>query len=177
MVALAAAFRRSRFTGYDRSAEAVAAAGAEVSRRGLRNVQFAARDAAETLGHQSFDLVTAFDTIHDQAKPDRVLRNIADALRPRGTFLMVDVCASSHHHHNAGHPVGTFLYTISCMHCAPVSIAGGGPGLGAVWGEEQAVDMLRDAGFADVRVERPAHDLLNNYYIATRGGGRTDDRE
>ena len=171
MVALAAAFRRSRFTGYDCSAEAVAAAGAEASRRGLRNVHFAARDAAEPFGHHSFDLVTAFDAIHDQVKPDRVLKNIADALRPAGTFLMVDVRASSHHHHNVGHPVGPFLYAMSCIHCVSVSLAGGGPGLGAAWGEEKATDMLREAGFTDVHVARPEHDPFNNYYTATRTGG------
>ena len=39
----------------------------------------------------SIDVVTAFDAIHDQAFPDRVLAGIAAALRPGGMFLMVGI--------------------------------------------------------------------------------------
>ena len=56
---------------------------------------------------------------------------------------------------------------MSCMHCVPVSLAAGGPGLGAAWGEEKALDMLRAAGFRGVRVEQLPDDVLNNYYIAS----------
>jgi SAM-dependent methyltransferase len=41
------------------------------------------------------DLITAFDAIHDQAQPGRVLTMISDALRPDGVFLMIDIRASS----------------------------------------------------------------------------------
>jgi hypothetical protein len=53
------------------------------------------------------------------------------------------------------------------MHCMSVSLASGGPGLGAMWGKEKALEMLRDAGFGQVRVESLAHDPLNFYYIAS----------
>jgi SAM-dependent methyltransferase len=76
----------------------------------------------------TFDLITAFDAIHDQARPDAVLRNIAVALAPNGTFLMQDISGSSHVHTDIEHPFGPFLYTISCMHCMSVSLAAGGPG-------------------------------------------------
>jgi hypothetical protein len=56
---------------------------------------------------------------------------------------------------------------MSCMHCVPVSLAAGGPALGAAWGEEKATEMLRNAGFRSVRLERLADDILNNYYIAS----------
>jgi 2-polyprenyl-3-methyl-5-hydroxy-6-metoxy-1,4-benzoquinol methylase len=167
LIAMAAAFRRSRFTGYDIAADALACGRAEAARRGLRNVRFERRDAADAIEPRAFDLVTAIDAIHDQAKPANVLSNVAAALRPGGTFFMVDVRASSHHHKNIALPLGTFLYTMSCMHCMSVSLAGGGPGLGAAWGEELALQMLREAGFASVRVEHLEGDVLNNYYIAT----------
>jgi hypothetical protein len=51
-----------------------------------------------------------------------------------------------------------------------VSLAGGGPGLGAAWGKELALEMLSDAGFGDVRVETLPHDILNYYYLATPTG-------
>ena len=49
-----------------------------------------------------------------------------------------------------------------------VSLALGGDGLGAVWGEELALDMLKEAGFSDIDVQRVEGDIINNYYIAKR---------
>jgi SAM-dependent methyltransferase len=166
LIALAEAYPGSRFTGYDMSDQAVVAARAEARRRGLGNVRFDVQDAAEPCEKRAYDLVTAFDAIHDQAKPARVLKNIHDALRPGGIFLMQDILASSHLHHNLDNPVSTFIYTVSCMHCMSVSLANGGPGLGAAWGRELAVKMLGEAGFRDVRVERLPHDVINYYYVA-----------
>ena len=54
------------------------------------------------------------------------------------------------------------------MHCMSVSLARGGMGLGAAWGREKALEMLDDAGFAEVAVERLDHDLLNYYYLAPK---------
>ena len=75
-----------------------------------------------------------------------MLRNIAAALRPDGIFLMQDISGSSHLHEDIDHPFGPFLYTISCMHCMSVSLANGGPGLGAMWGKRKALEMLHEAG-------------------------------
>jgi SAM-dependent methyltransferase len=166
VIAMAGAYRRSRFSGFDIAADALASARAEAARRGLRNARFLQHDAADPVGPASYDLVMAIDAVHDQVKPDRVLSNVAAALRPGGTFFMVDVRASSHPHQNIALPLGTFLYTMSCMHCVSVSLAGGGPGLGAAWGEELALRMLEEAGFSSVRVEHLEGDLLNNYYVA-----------
>ncbi len=130
-------------------------------------MRFEAKDVAEINEPRAYDLITAFDAIHDQARPERVLKNIAAALRPGGIFLMQDIASSSHVHQDIGHPIGTFLYTVSCMHCMSVSLANGGPGLGAMWGRERATAMLREAGFRQVRVESLPHDIINDYYVAT----------
>jgi ubiquinone/menaquinone biosynthesis C-methylase UbiE len=164
---LAARYPQSQFAGYDLSEEGIRRAREEARRLGLTNVRFGVRDVAELRERSAYDLVTAFDAIHDQAKPAQVLRNIALALRSRGTFLMQDISGSGHVHTDVGHPFGTFLYTVSCMHCMPVSLASGGPGLGAMWGKETALRMLHEAGFRDVRVETLPHDALNFYYIAS----------
>ena len=166
---IAAAYPRSRFVGYDFSSEAVAAATAESIRRGLSNVRFETRDVALLDGEirNGFDLVTAFDAVHDQARPADVLRNVRAALRPGGTFLMQDILAHSCHHENMDNPFAPFIYTISCMHCMSVSLAHGGPGLGAAWGKETALRMLDDAGFKHTRVETLPHDPINFYYIST----------
>ena len=46
-----------------------------------------------------------------------------------------------------------------------VSLAGGGPGLGAMWGEERTREYLQAAGFTSVDVHQLRHDIQNNWYI------------
>jgi SAM-dependent methyltransferase len=163
---MAAAFPRSRFVGYDLSPEAIAAARAEASERGLANVRFEVRDVADLSDAGCFDLVTAFDAIHDQARPADVLAALRRALRPGGVFLMQDIRGTSHVDEDAAHPMAPFLYTVSCLHCMTVSLAAGGAGLGAMWGSETASRMLTEAGFGAVDVQTLPHDPLNYYYLA-----------
>ena len=162
---MAETFPRSRFVGCDFSREGIGRARAEAKRRGLTNLRFEVRDAATLDEVDAYDLIATFDAVHDQARPATVLRNIYRALRPDGVYLMQDIAGSSHVHHNMGHPMGPLLYTVSCMHCMTVSLAQGGDGLGAMWGEEKAQEMLVDAGFASVRIERLPHDVQNSYYV------------
>ena len=116
----------------------------------------------------AFDLVTAFDAIHDQAHPDVVLAGISRALRGDGTFLMQDIAGSSHVHEDKGNVMAPFLYTVSCLHCMTVSLSADGAGLGAMWGKELATKMLAEAGFGNVTVRELPHDALNYYYVATK---------
>jgi SAM-dependent methyltransferase len=165
---LAAAYPNSRLTGYDFSAEAIAAARAEAVELGLTNARFEVVDVATLDEVEAFDLVTAFDAIHDQAHPARVLAAVARALRKDGTFLMVDIKASSHVHENLEHPLAPFLYTVSTMHCMSVSLGLGGDGLGTAWGEQLAMSMLREAGFGRVDFAEVEADPINSYFICRR---------
>ena len=165
---IAAAYPRSRCVGYDFSAEGVAAARAEAAELGLENAEFVVRDAAALGEPERFDLVTAFDAIHDQAHPAQVLAGIAASLRPGGVFLMVDIQASSNLEDNVDHPFATFLYGVSTMHCMTVSLSLDGDGLGTVWGEQKARQMLADAGFTSVDVAQVEADAFNAYYIARK---------
>jgi 2-polyprenyl-3-methyl-5-hydroxy-6-metoxy-1,4-benzoquinol methylase len=166
---LAAAYPESTFVGYDFSQEAIDHARAEARLRDLGNVRFELRDVEDLSDVGPFDLVTAFDAIHDQAQPAAVLAGIAEALAPHGVFLMVDIRASSKPHENVGLPAAGFLYGISLMHCMTVSLAEGGVGLGTAWGEQRAVQMLREAGFGEVEVKALEGDFVNSYYVARRG--------
>jgi SAM-dependent methyltransferase len=166
---LAGAFPKSDFTGFDFVAENVLAAREEAERLGLMNSRFEVRDITALDLAGAFDLITAFDAIHDQAKPDVVLRKTAEALKPDGLFMMVDIAASSHLEENIDHRMGPLLYTVSCMHCMTVSLALDGAGLGTVWGKELATKMLYEAGFEKVEVKEIEGYDLDYFYIASKG--------
>ncbi|MCC7409598.1 MAG: methyltransferase domain-containing protein [Phycisphaeraceae bacterium] len=166
MTMLAEMFPRSTFRGYDLCEEPIMRALATVTAKGLTNVSFEVRDVTGFDEPGRYDLVMAFDAIHDQKDPASVLRGIRRALRPGGVFLMQDIAASSHLENNVGHPLGTFFYTISTMHCMTVSLAQDGAGLGTCWGRELAQIMLRDAGFTSIEITQLPHDMINDYYVA-----------
>ena len=162
---MAQRFPKSRFVGLDIAPDAIATAIAEADRAGLANTRFLVEDAAAFSAPATFDFITAFDAIHDQGSPRRVLRNIREALRADGVFLMVDIAASSQLECNPDNPLAPFLFTVSTMHCMTVSLARGGEGLGACRGEEKARELLAEAGFASVEVSRVEDDPLNAYYV------------
>ncbi|WP_454049531.1 class I SAM-dependent methyltransferase [Cellulomonas sp. Marseille-Q8402] len=165
---MARAFPASRFTGYDFSTAAVDAARAEAAALGLANATFEVRDVASLDVTGAYDLVTAFDAVHDQAEPATVLAQVRRALRPGGTFLMVDIQASSHVEQNLALPWAGYLYAISTYHCMSVSLGLGGAGLGTVWGVERAAAMLAEAGFDDVQQRQVSADPFNAYFVARR---------
>ena len=82
---------------------------------------------------------------------------------------MVDIAASSNLEENVEHPLGPILYAVSTTHCMTVSLAQGGEGLGTVWGEQKAMELLDEAGFTEVDVTWVEGDILNNYYISRKG--------
>lgn len=148
-VAVAArAFPASHFTGLDINPDVVAQAGEHKP----VNAEFVVGDAAELRADPPYDVITAFDAVHDQDRPDVVLRRIHDSLAPDGLFFMVDTNFSSHLERNVGNPLAALTYAISLMYCTTTSLAEGGAALGAVWGTEKASEMLVDAGFRHVDV-------------------------
>ena len=163
---MARRFPKSTFVGYDISSEGIAEASAAAP--GLANASFVVQDITRLETPAPFDLITAFDAIHDQADPAGVLRRVRAALSPGGTFLMLDVWASSDLTDNVGVPMAPYLYTMSTMHCMSVSLAGGGPGLGTAWGHQVATRMLHETGFTDVKLFERV-DPVNSLYVARFG--------
>jgi SAM-dependent methyltransferase len=166
---MAITYPNSRFTGMDLSREAIAYAREEAS--GLPNIEYIVRDLTdfdETAPPLAYDFVTTFDAVHDQAQPLRLLKGIYRTLADDGVYLMQDISGTGHLHGDTQHPIGTLLYTVSCMHCMTVSLAQGGEGVGAMWGEVMTRDYLQRAGFRSIEVHRLSHDIQNNWYVVRK---------
>ena len=125
-------------------------------------------DVATLDAPAKYDFITAFDAIHDQAHPRKVLKAIHDALKPDGVFLCVDIAGDSSHAGNMDHPLGTAFYAVSTFHCMTVSLALDGEGLGTMWGDQKARELLADAGFTRVDAEQVEGDIINAYYVCRK---------
>ncbi|MGB5211774.1 MAG: methyltransferase domain-containing protein [Gammaproteobacteria bacterium] len=166
LLRLAETYPESRFLGVDLCPDAFAETQVKAARLGLGNLTFKALDLSglETLGQ--FDLITGFDAVHDQKDPLGSLSMVRSSLRPDGVFLMQDIGGSRDLEKNIDNPFAPLLYTISLMHCTPISIGQGGAGLGAMWGVETAGEFLAAAGFGRVQTHRLPHDPINAYFVA-----------
>lgn len=166
---MAKAFPKSRFTGYDFSEEGIGIGRAEAKEWGLANAVFELKDAATLDGSKKYDLITVFDAIHDQAQPRKVLKAIANSLKPGGVFLCADIAGDSTHAGNMDHPMAPLMYAISTFHCMTVSLALGGEGLGTMWGKQKAHELFREAGFTSVEERGVEGDIMNVYYLCRKG--------
>ena len=121
-------FPLSRFTGYGISQEAIKNAQYKSLSTGNNNVDFTVNDVSKILDTQSnlsFDLITAFDAIHDQAETGTVLKNIVSLLTPgEGIFLMQYILSSSLLKNNLDHPlrnISLYYCMYSLYECIPCS--------------------------------------------------------
>ena len=176
---LAKQYPKSQFYGFDISEEAITLAKEEADKLGLQNVHFLVKDCSKFYPEyeEMFDYISANDAIHDQAYPAATLSSIFKMIKKGGIFSMVDVDAHSHPADNINVSQATLKYTLSLMHCMPVSLYfEGGAGLGTCWGRELATQMLKEAGFSNVVTKDYAGGSFNLSYIATKECDMSDTK-
>lgn len=166
LIILARAFPRSHFVGYDNYALAVDMARRRIAEAALKDrISIQLRDVSDGLP-ETYDLITAFDVVHDMVDPLQALRQIRAALAPGGTLMWTEFNVSENLGENLGHPVnlGKFAYSASTMYCMTTSLARGGAGIGTCIGH-QAEDLAREAGFTHFR-RLPLNDPFTVVYEA-----------
>jgi SAM-dependent methyltransferase len=168
LVVLARAFPCSTFVGYDLDEHAIARARAEANGAGLGNVTFEVADAARLTVATSFDVVCMFDALHDQVDPHAVLARLHDALVPGGTLFLREPRAADDLAGNLANPMAPIMYSVSTLHCLTVSLAHGGAGIGMVFGEQRAREMLLGAGFEEAAVHPAPGQPFDAVYVTRR---------
>lgn len=162
---LAQAFPASEVVGLDVSDAAVARAREAAARSGLGNLSHVTGSATHPPAGP-WDVVCAFDVIHDLAHPHEALAATRAVLAPDGVFLMIDSGAPATLEAQAGLAWAPMMYGVSIGHCLTVSLAQDGAGLGAMWGREAATTALAEAGFADVDTYELKGDPMDLLYVA-----------
>jgi SAM-dependent methyltransferase len=150
LLALARAFPRSRFAGFDADGASVDAARRAAREAGLEgSVRFDAVSAAAIPG-QGYDLVMCVESLHEMGDPPGVARRVRAALAAEGVWLIVEPFASGRLEDDAG-PWGRLVSSMSALHCLPVSLSDGGGALGPRAGAAAIAEVVRAAGFGRVR--------------------------
>jgi SAM-dependent methyltransferase len=150
-ILMAQAYPNSTFTGYDYHEPSLERATAAAKQAGVADrVAFKAAASKEFPG-KDFDLVAFFDCLHDMGDPVGAARHVRSALKPDGTWLIVEPFAGDRVEDNLN-PVGRVFYAASTMICTPASRSQEvGLGLGAQAGERKLRDVVTQGGFKRFR--------------------------
>jgi SAM-dependent methyltransferase len=150
-IIMARAFERSTFAGFDSHEPSVTAALKAAAEAGVgQRTRFDVATAQDFPG-TGYDLVCMFDCLHDMGDPVGAARQVRNALADDGALLLVEPFAGDRLADNVN-PVGRTYYGFSTVVCTPASLAQDvGLGLGAQAGEARLAEVLREAGFSQVR--------------------------
>jgi 2-polyprenyl-3-methyl-5-hydroxy-6-metoxy-1,4-benzoquinol methylase len=162
---MAAAYPNSEFHGYDLAEVAIRFARENLASTGLTNVNFHHADAVALPSDASFDLVLTWDCLHDMTDPAAAMRAIRGAIKPDGTWLIVDIAGQPTPEENHDHPLAGLLYGFSVLDCLGCGTsADDGAGLGTLgFAEPLARHMVADAGFTRFKVQH-FDNPLNAFY-------------
>ena len=165
VLALAEAFPRSRFYGYDISRHAIDRARSKAAESRFDNVEFHVTEAADVPASPAFDLILTLDCIHDMPRPDEAIAAIRRAIAPDGTWLIKDIRCGPDWSDNLRNPLLAMMYSTSVATCMSSAMSEpGGAGLGTLgFNPQLAESMAREAGFERFTVH-DFEDPANLYY-------------
>jgi 2-polyprenyl-3-methyl-5-hydroxy-6-metoxy-1,4-benzoquinol methylase len=165
-IALAEAYPKVRVDGFDVDDPSIATARQNAAKAGLQDrVTFAVRDAADPRLAGSYQLVTAFETIHDMANPVAALRAMRALVASGGAVLVADERVAETYA-APGDELERFMYGWSILHCLPVGmVAPPAVGTGTVMRPDTLRRYAREAGFSDIEVLQIEHDFWRFYRL------------
>ena len=161
-ILLAQEYPNSRFTGSDYHDQSIEIARKRAADAGVADrISFEVASAAGFSG-AGYDLAATFDCLHDMGDPLAAARHVRQALKPDGSWLVVEPYAADEVAGNLN-PVGRIYYNASTQLCVPNALSQpGGYALGAQAGEAAIRQVTTEAGFT--RFRRAAETPFNLVY-------------
>jgi SAM-dependent methyltransferase len=160
-ILLAQAYPKSKVFAFDFHEPSIVEARKKAKATGVSNVRFGVASAQDFPG-KDFDFACIFDALHDMGDPVGAASHVRKALKPDGTFMLVEPLAGDSMSENL-HPIGQIYYSFSTTVCTPAPLAQDvGLGLGAQAGQKRLTSVLNQAGFTHVRraAETPTNMVL-----------------
>jgi 2-polyprenyl-3-methyl-5-hydroxy-6-metoxy-1,4-benzoquinol methylase len=165
-LSIARAYPKVTVDGIDLDNASIAEARKNATASGLSDrVNFVARSAADPSGRGEYDLVTAFETVHDMADPVGALRAMRALIAPGGAVFIADERVAEEFA-APGDEVERFMYGWSALHCLPVGmVEAPSAGTGTVMRPSTLRRYAAEAGFAGVEILPIEHDLWRFYRL------------
>ncbi|MGD9590498.1 MAG: class I SAM-dependent methyltransferase [Pyrinomonadaceae bacterium] len=150
-ILMAMAYPNSEFVGFDYHDKSIEQARAKAEAAGVGDrVKFEIAASKDFPG-SDYDLVTFFDCLHDMGDPAGAATHVRKALKPDGTWMIVEPFANDKAEDNHN-PVGRVYYSASTLICTPASRSQEvGLGLGAQAGEKRFREVAEAGGFTKFR--------------------------
>jgi 2-polyprenyl-3-methyl-5-hydroxy-6-metoxy-1,4-benzoquinol methylase len=152
-IGIALAYPLVNVDGFDLDTASIDEARRNADTKGVADrVTFQVRDAADPSLAGTYDLVTAFETIHDMSDPVGALRAMRALTRDGGTVVIADEKVAEEFA-APGDELERFMYGFSAVHCLPVGMVdAGSAGTGTVMRPSRLRQYAREAGFEDLEI-------------------------
>lgn len=166
-IGMATGYPAARVDGFDVDVPSVEEARAHATRGGVADrVRFEVADVGRLAVDAGYDLVTAFECVHDLPDPVAVLAAMKRMVRPGGTVLVVDERVAEEFT-APGDEIERLMYGYSLTCCLPDALSTRpSVGTGTVMRPAVLEQYASDAGFADVDVLPVPHDFFRFYRLA-----------
>jgi 2-polyprenyl-3-methyl-5-hydroxy-6-metoxy-1,4-benzoquinol methylase len=165
-IAMATAYPGVTVDGFDPDDTSVERARHNAEAAGVSDrVRFHAKDGAALDADGPVDFATAFECLHDMARPVEVLRAVRASLAEGGTMLVVDERTRERF---SGKPdeLEAYFYGWSVLDCLPSGMyEQPSAGTGAVMRPETLRSYAADAGFTDFEILPIEHDAFRLYLL------------
>ena len=165
---MANAYPNIRVDGFDLDEASVVEANQNVEAAGLADrVQVLLKDAGDPALAGQYDLVTAFECVHDMSDPVSALASMKRLAGDTGTVIVADERVGEKFT-PTGNEVEQIMYGFSVFHCLPVGMADHpSVGTGTVMRPDTLRGYARAAGFADIEI-LPLENYFFNFYQMVR---------
>jgi 2-polyprenyl-3-methyl-5-hydroxy-6-metoxy-1,4-benzoquinol methylase len=163
-IGMAKGYPNARVDGFDLDGPSIDAARRHAGQAGVADrVRFHVRDAADPALAGHYDLVTAFECVHDMSNPVGALRTMRQLAGERGAVLVVDERVNEEFA-PPGNEIEWMMYGWSILHCLPVGKAEAPSAeTGTVMRPETLRQYARAAGFKRVEV-LPIENFFFRFY-------------
>ncbi len=165
-IAIALGFQGVEVVGLDLDEASVAEARANAEASGVADrIIFQQRDAADPSLAGGFDLVCAFETIHDMCDPVGALRAMRSLRSEHGTVLIADERVADSFTLEAD-DTERFQFGWSALHCLPTALTDPpAAGTGTIMRTPILRSYAQEAGFVDVEVLPIENDFWRFYRL------------
>lgn len=165
-LAIARAYPNAIVQGLDADEASIHTAREKAAAAGFGDrVSFLLRDASSPDIADRFDLITAFETVHDMGRPVAALAQMRALLAPGGVVLVADENVAESFEAPAN-PIDRLNYGFSAIHCLPATLAESDEAsTGTVMRPETLRRYATDAGFSTVEIAPVEHDFWRFYLL------------